>query len=75
MTGICIVKVQPPLFSTDRNALPLIYGKGRIFPAFQNIDQKTIEAIDKDPKGYFLANWDAVNKLWIIGERTDDQSW
>ena len=68
-----IVKVQIPLASTNRGAMPLVYAKGHRRMVEQTIRAATAEALGNDPKGYFEAEF--AGGLWRIGKRVADQEW
>ena len=72
-----VVKVQVPLFSSDpsmqTSSRGLVYDERRRHMGEQALPPDVIEALGKDVKGFFQAEWNG--KTWEIGKRVPGRGW
>jgi len=67
------IKVQLPLVSSDPNALPLVYARGRENMTEQEIPTAAYVALKGKVKGYFKGEW--LRGTWRIGAPVADEPW
>lgn len=70
-----IVKVQIPMVTDDPHELVLVYAKDHANQSIQALDHATRQAMGKDYKAYFEAEFRRSIGQWFIGKRVKDREW
>lgn len=70
-----IVKVEIPMAADDLHELVLVYARDHANQSIQALDHATRQAMGKDCKAYFEAEFRTSKGQWFIGKRVKDREW